>query len=201
MPKIDGKVKTIILAHSIFWMAQKLIQPFLAIFFLEELRGVTLVEIGTSSLIFFLTAGTVEPVFSFIEEKRKGLRDEASFVIGGYFLRGFTFMAFTFSTSVWHLYLFQFILGLAAAMYSAADKTVFSNILKGEKGTGTLLWGTDDSVILFSAALGAFLGGYLASLYGIRIFLMVSGLLTILAGLMYYVVLRKLKKDKIWKGY
>lgn len=201
MPKIDAKVRTIILAHSIFWMAQKLIQPFLAIFFLEELRGVTLVEIGTSTLIYFLTAGTIEPVFSYLEERNKGLKDETAFVIGGYLLRGVTLIFFTFSANVWHLYIFQFVLGVAAAMYSAADKTVFANILKGQRGTGTILWGMDDSIILFSAALGALVGGYLTSIYGIRIFLMVSGVFTVFAGLMYYVVLRKLQKDKIWKGF
>ncbi|MBU1133035.1 MAG: MFS transporter [Patescibacteria group bacterium] len=201
MPKIDIKIKTIILAHSVFWMAQKLVQPFLAIFFLEELRGVSLFEIGTSTLIYFLTAGTVEPIFSYLEERKRGLRDEASFVIGGYLLRGLTFIIFTFSSNVWHLYLFQFVLGIAAAMYSAADKTVFANILGNGKGTGTLLWGADDSVILFSAALGALIGGYLTSIYGIRIFLMVSGVFTIVAGLMYYMVLKRLKKEKIWKGF
>ena len=201
MPKIDSKARYIFLAHSIFWISQKLIQPFLAIFFINELRGVGLAEIGTATLIFYLTAGSIVPVFSNFEEKKKGLKDETLFVIGGYFLRGISFMVFTFSANVLHLYLLYFFLGISYAMYSAADKTVFSNISRKGNKSGILLWGTDDCVVLFSSALGAFLGGYFTNIYGIRIFLMVTGTLTMISGLMYYMVLKKLKRDRIWKGF
>jgi len=201
MPKFDLKVKTIFLAHSIYWMGQKLVQPFLAIFFINELDGMTLTKIGVATLIFYLTSGTTEPLFSFLEERIKGLEDEAMFVIGGYFLRGIAFLLFMFSYNYWHLYLFYFILGLAYAMYSAADKTIFSEISRKKGHASTFLWGADDSIILFSSALGALLGGHLTETYGIRIFIGVAGVFIIIAGVVYYMVLKQIKKDRIWKGF
>ncbi|MFC1624942.1 MFS transporter [Patescibacteria group bacterium] len=201
MRKVDSKVRLIFLAHSIFWVGQKLVQPFLSIFLINELEGVTLTRIGVATLIFYLTAGTAEPIFGYLEEKKKGLNDEAMFVFGGYLLRGFSFILFMFSSNYWHLYLFYFVIGVAFSMYSASEKTIFANISRKRGRSGAFLWGADDSVIMFSSALGALLGGHLTETYGIRLFIGVTGVFIIVAGLVYYMVLRKLKKDKIWKGF
>lgn len=201
MSKFDSTTKLIFLAHSIFWFSQTLIQPFLSIFFINELKNVSLTEIGTSTLIFYLASGATMPLFSYLEEKTRGLKDETLFVVSGYILRGVSFIIFTFSSDVWDLYIFQLFLGLANAMYSAADKTVLANVSQKRNGSGAFLWGTDDSIVIFSAAIGALLGGHLTSVYGIRIVLMVNGILTMISGLVYYGVTRKLKKEKIWKGF
>ena len=201
MPKIDPKIRMIFVAHSIYWIGQKLVQPFLAIFLINELSGMNLTKIGIATLIFYLASGTTEPLFGLMEERIKGLNDEAMFVVGGYFLRGIAFILFMFSSNFWHLYVFYFVLGIAYAMYSAADKTIFANISRRKGHSSTFLWSADDSVILFSSALGALIGGHLTNTYGIRVFIGIAGVFIIFAGLVYYMVLRKLKKDKIWKGF
>jgi MFS family permease len=175
-------IQILLLSHAVFWMAANLLIPFLSIFFIDELHGVTVTEIGIASLIFYLSFGLLEPVVGFFADHIDGLKDEVVFLIFGYGARGLLFILLAFATNVWHLYMFQFFLGAFRAIAGPADKVLFSTYAKG-KPTATL-WGLDDSLTNIAAAVGSGVGGYFIALYGFREMLIATGLLTIISALM-----------------
>lgn len=124
-----------------------------------------------------------------ISDHIEGLRDEVFFIIFGYLARGVLFMLFALATHVWHLYMFQFFAGALRALASPADKALFTKYLKSHK-TATL-WGVDESFVNISSALGAGLGGYLITVYGFRSVFVITGILTIIAGIVNIPLLKK----------
>lgn len=149
-------------------------------------------EVGIASLIFYLSFGLLEPVVGIISDHIKGLKDEIWFVIFGYIARGTIFMLFSFATQAWHLYMFQFMLGIFRALAGPADKVLFAKYLIDRKSA--TLWGIDESIVNISAALGAGIGGYLITIYGFRHMLVLTGILTIIAGLVNIPLLKSVRK-------
>jgi MFS transporter, DHA1 family, multidrug resistance protein len=180
--------QVLLATHSIFWLAANMVSPFLGIFFVSELTGVTLTEVGVSSLIFYLSFGLLEPVIGVISDAIKGLKDEAVLLIFGYIARGILFIWFAYATNAWDLYMFQFLLGAFRAIASPADRVLYAKSL--EKHSSATLWGIDDSFVNLSAALGAGIGGYLIGLFGFRMILVVAGCLTIFSGLLNFGLLQ-----------
>lgn len=178
--------KILLLAHSLFWMSAHLLIPFMGIFFVEELEGVTLTEVGISSLIFFLSFGLLEPVMGMLADKIKGFKDELFFVSFGYVARGIVFMCFALAATAWHLYIFQFFLGIFRAISGPADKVLYAKYMKQRQSA--TLWGLDESMVNLSAALGSGLGGYFLYVFGFRTMFMVTGALTVLAGLCIFLL-------------
>ena len=182
--KFSKGIKIVLISHAIFWLATSFIGPFLEIFYIRELQGVTLTNIGVASSIFLLSFGALEPLVGILADRIDGLKDELILVIIGTFIRGITFILFSFSTNVYHLYLFQFVLGLSRALGSPTDFQIYSRLMGGRKN-GATLWGINESIINISAALGAFIGGYLSEIYGIRMLLRVAGLFILFSGVIY----------------
>ena len=180
-------------------MAANLLIPFLSVFFITELHGVTVTEIGISSLIFFLSFGLLGPVMGFLADRIDGLNDEVFFLIFGYVARGILFIMLAFATNVWHLYMFHFFLGIFRALAGPADKVLFSSYLHG-RPTATI-WSVDESLINISAALGSGIGGYFVVQYGFRQMLIVVGLLTIVSALINFPLFKRSIKPKKKRRY
>ncbi len=184
--------QVLLLSHAIFWLAADLINPFLSIFFVTDLKDVTLAEVGISSLIFYLAFGLSEPVVGYLADYIKGFKDEAFLIITGYVARGVLFIAFSMASNAWDLYMFHFFLGLFRALAGPAEKVLYAKFLQ-HKPSATL-WGFDESLVNLSAALGAGLGGYLILQLGFRQMLVIAGAGTIVAGLVNLLLLKKLKR-------
>ncbi len=187
-------IQILLLSHSLFWMAANLLIPFLSIFFVDELKGVTITEVGISSLIFFLAFGLLEPVMGFLSDHIEGLKDEVFFLIFGYFARGVLFICFAFATNVWHLYMFQFFLGVFRAVAGPADRVLYAKYLRGKQSA--TLWGVDEALINISAAFGAGVGGYFIALYGFRMMLVLTGVLTIAAAFINLPLLERARSKR-----
>lgn len=185
----------LLMSHSFFWLATNLIAPFFSIFAIEELSGVGLAEIGIASLIYFLSFGLFEPIVGYFSDKIEGMKDDLFLVIFGYILRGLIFILFASSTTVGHLYLLQLLLGLTRAISGPSEKVLFALFIKKEK-QGTL-WGIDESLINLSAAIGAGVGGYLIAILGFRVLLVITGVLTIFAGIYNFLLIKYLKSRMI----
>lgn len=192
LKKVPKGTRVMIFSNSVFWLASNLLTPFLSIFYISELSGVTLTEVGISALIYYLAFGVIEPLAGLVSDKYEGLKDEIFFVFGGFLARGIIFILFSFSTNVWHLYMFQFWLGAFRAISGPSYKVLFSKMM-GNKISG-LYWGLDESLINLSAAIGAGVGGYMVTLFGFRPMLVAAGIITIFAGLEFLVFIKKVNR-------
>jgi len=189
---IPSGARVLLFSHSIFWLASNLLAPFLSIFYMSELSGVTLVEIGVSALIYYLTFGLFEPVAGILADRISGLKDELAFVFIGFIARGVLFILLAFAENSWHLYMFQFWLGFFRGLSGPSSKVLYAKFIQSKQSG--MLWGLDESLANLSAALGAGVGGYLAIEIGFRNMLIVTGLLTIVSGIINYPLIKKLKK-------
>lgn len=193
LKRIPGGVKFLILSHSVFWLASNLLTPFLSVFYVNELHGVTLTEVGISALIYFITFGLFEPIAGLIADKIPGLEDELTLVFLGFLARGVLFILLSFAINAWDLYMIQFGFGFFRALSGPSDKKLYVRFLE-HKQSG-VLWGLDESLINLSAAIGAGFGGYLTLTYGFRPMLVFAGIVTMLAGGINYPLIKKLKAD------
>ena len=88
--------------------------------------------------------------------------------------------------------MFQFWLGAFRAFSGPASKVLYSKFLQGNQSA--LFWGLDESFVNLSAAIGAGFGGYFISIFGFRYMLIISGVITISAGILNLSILRNLKR-------
>jgi MFS family permease len=193
--KIPNGIKIMLFSNSIFWLATNLLIPFLSIFYATELSDVTVTEIGISALIYYLSFGSLEPIFGALSDRIKGLRDEALFLITSFMARGILFILFAFATNSWHLYIFQFLLGSFRALSGPSSKVLYARFMRHSQSA--FFWGIDESFVNISAALGAGFGGYLISIVGFRDMLIIAGMLTIIAGIINLLILQNIKKTDI----
>lgn len=193
LKKIPGGIRVLLLSHSAFWLASNLLTPFLSIFYINALHGVTLVEVGIASLIYFLAFGLFEPVAGLIADKIPGLRDELALVFVGFLARGILFILLSFATNTWHLYMFEFFAGFFRGLAGPSDKKLFMKFIVHRQSG--ILWGLDESLINLSAAIGAGFGGYLVVTFGFRPMLVFAGVVTILAGTINYPLIKQLKPN------
>lgn len=191
LKKVPYGIRVLLLSHSVFWLASNLLTPFLSIFYISEIQGATLVEVGIAALIYFLAFGLFEPIAGFIADKIPGFKDELMLVFSGFIARGVLFILLAFSSNVWHLYMFEFFAGLFRAASGPSDKKLYVKFM--EHRQSGVLWGLDDSIINLSAAVGAGFGGYLAIALGFRPMLIIAGVITILAGAINYPLIKKVK--------
>jgi MFS family permease len=198
-PFIPFGVRVLLISHAVFWLSANLFLPFLSIFFIDELQGVTITEVGIGTLIFFLSFGLLEPVIGLISDKIPGLKDELILLIFGYVARGLLFISFAFATNVWHLYMFQFLMGVFRALAGPADKVLYAKYLHGRESA--TLWGIDESLTNLSSALGAGVGGYMIAVLGFRSMLVVTGFGTILAGVINVALISTFQTQKTKKKW
>lgn len=190
--KWNSKLLVLLISHSFFWLATNLISPFLSIFLLSTIPGMTLSEVGIASMIFFLAFGLLEPLMGALSDRLTGLKDDVFLLIFGYLLRGGLFILFAFATTTWHIYMFQLFLGLARAIASPSDKVLFAHYLG--KGKHATMWGADESLVNLSAAIGAGFGGYFITVYGFQNLLVITGILTVIAGCCNFLLISRLKR-------
>lgn len=188
---IPFTTRVLLVTHSLFWFAINLVSPFLGIFYISQLQGVTLTEVGISSLIFYLSFGLLGPVVGIVSDSIKGLKDEVVLLIFGYLARGFLLIWFATATNAWHLYMFEFLLGAFRAISGPADKVLYAKSL--QRKPSATLWGLDESLVNLASAIGSGIGGYVASLIGFRWLLVVAGTATVIAGLINFLLLKYFK--------
>ncbi len=116
LKKIHPAIQYILVAHGLFWLSSNLLLPFISVFYVNEINGCTLTEVGFATLLYFLTYGLTTPFIGRIADRIPGLKDELIFVVSSYILRGSLFILFSYATELSHLYAFQILLGLSRGL-------------------------------------------------------------------------------------
>lgn len=194
MPKTPtASPRILLVSHAFFWLATSLTAPIFSVFSINELKGVTVTEVGIANLLFYLSFGLLEPLIGVLSDSIRGLKDDVVLLVIGYISRGLLFILFSFAQNHVHLYLFYLILGITRAMVSPSDKVLYSHFIN--KKRQATLWGLDDSLINLSAAVGAGISGYFILGYGFRNMLIITGIITIAAGILNTFLFRQIKAE------
>jgi MFS family permease len=188
-----NKLKYLYFSSFLFWLATSLISPFLAVFAINEVKGVGIAEFGFSSMIYYLAFGLSIILIGVESDRIRGLKDDFVFSMIGFVSRGLLFLWFAYIQDVSHLYMINFLLGISRG-FSDSVKEKIQFRLTSRRLISTS-FSIKNSFVNIAAAAGAGFGGYMTEIYGFRTVMIFTGILTLLSGLVYSFSVKYLKKD------
>ena len=152
----------------------------MALFVVQYIDGGTASTIGISWMLYRLTSALTTVQIGNFLDRHKGYMDEVWSLFIVSVLAGITYIALSFATQIWHLYLAMGILGVLRSFDINAWKIIFYSHLESKTKGRTL--GTYDAV--YSVAIGAVyaLAGFVGDIYGFRNVVILGGILIVLGG-------------------
>jgi len=183
-------VKILTLNDVLYWSGDTFISVVLALFVTQYINGASASSVGVAYMIYKLSSSITTTSAGKFFDKHKGFADEiwALFLVS--FVAGLTYIALSFGTELWHLYLAMGVLGVAESFDINSWKLLFYTHL--EKNKQGRVIGTYDAIYGVSAAAMAALAGFIGEAYGFRVVIFVAGLIVFASGL----PILSLKKDK-----
>lgn len=163
----------IYLADGFIVASSSLIAPIFAIF-VERIGG-GIPEAGIAMTIYSLTAGFGIIYFSRTEDRLKDFKD---FVVVGYLFAVCGYLIYFFATSIWILYLAQFVLGIATAIRVPAYDALLTQSAPGHVA---IAWGNWYAMVFFVTAINAFGGAIIADTYGFRVLILIILIFSLMA--------------------
>lgn len=155
-------LRILLATNSMILVAGAMLGPIYALF-VEKIGG-DLLDASLASAAFAFAAGiTVLMSANFSDKIRRSER----IIILGYLLMGVGFLLYTIVNSMFFLLIVQVLIGFGEAIYNPPFDALYSkHIDDGKEGRE---WGAWESMNYFSVALGAVVGGFIASTFGFNI--------------------------------
>src|SRR3989344_967023 len=182
------EMNILLIVRAFFMLAGGLFGPIYAIF-VEHIGG-DLVTAGTAYGIYYILAGILIYVVSKFEDR---MNNQEFLIVIGYFINSVGYLGYLYISEPLHLYVVQMIFGIGAAVNVPAFKGVFSHNL--DRGKFDSEWGLWDGMSYFFWGISAFIGGYIAKIYGFEILFFIMLCLSVI-GLIISTRLFFIKKRK-----
>mgnify|MGYP001570132032 FL=1 len=185
---VNRVIRHLVISNFFLNFAFGLLAPIFAIFVLQNIEGASLRVIGLATACYWIarTATTV-PLSRFMD-KTNGERDEYYFMIVGSFLMSSLPLFYILSSLPWHIYLIQFLMGLANSMAIPAWRILFTDHI--DRGRTGYEWSLEDIAIGASVGASAYLGSILADKFGFEIIFILLTLLGYLATAIFLIPLK-----------
>ncbi|MFH1759014.1 MAG: MFS transporter [Patescibacteria group bacterium] len=190
-------VRMFILSDLALLSGWGLVGPIFAVFILERIEGATIIVIGASAAVYWITKAIVQlPIASFLDSTPSE-KDDFAVLVLGLILVGFSALGFIFIDQVWQLYLVQFIHSIAFAMYTPAWSGIFSRHL--DKHHEAMEWSMDNAGISLATGVTGLLGALLATWLGFNIIFIACSFLSFAAAAITFSVPRVVFPHRIHK--
>ncbi len=193
--KINKTIRFLIISDFFLFFAVGLLAPIFAVFILKNIDN-RIEVIGYAISCYWITRVLTVVPLSRLMDRIKGEIDEYAFMIAGTFLISIIPLFYIISSQAWHIYLLQFIYGLANSMAVPAWRILFTNHI--DSRTVGFEWSLEDIGIGIATAISASAGAFVAGKFGFNVlFIVISffGLVSVFTLL----VLSKEKKGIIRK--
>ena len=191
MAKIISKIIKVLITSDFFLnLGWGLLSPIFALFILERItlaNPAKAAEVaGFAALAYWISKSLIEiPIGRFLD-KHPGEKDDFWFMTIGLFVVSIVPIGYLFSTSPWHIYVFQIIHAVGMAMALPSWLAIFTRHI--DKGKEAFEWSMETTSIGAGAGIAGGLGCIVASLFGFKIlFIFVSGLTILAAFLLLFV--------------
>ena len=185
-PHVNRVVKYFVFADLMFFAGWGFVAPIFSIFVIEEIRNATIVAVGISASVYWLSRSLVQPFIANSIDKRKGEKDDFYVLILGLIFAGVAAFLFTLVETLPQLYALQVIHGAALGAYSVSWRTIFSRHL--DKKRPAFDWSLDNATIGVAIAITSFIGGILVSKFGFDVTFMIAGWLSIVSAGVIFIV-------------
>ena len=192
---INKVIRTLILSDFLLQSGWGLIGPIFAIFITQQIRGGSLAAIGFIAATFWFTKSAVQPFIAHFLDMKEGEKDDLDFLIRGMYVANLIPLGYFFSTQLWHIFLLEFIRGLAMACVVPTWAAIFTRHI--DKGWEAFSWSIESTGVGFAAGFAAVFGGILANILGFKVvFVLVS-----FFGLISSTVLLLIRRQIFSKGH
>ena len=178
-------IRTLLAANAIILMAGAMLAPIYALF-VDSIGG-DLMDASLTGGIFSLAAGMT----SFISGRYADHIKRKDYVIVlGACIMSFGFLLMTIVDSIFSLFIVQAIIGLGEAIYYPPYDALYSQHIDGHKAATT--WGAWESMDYFITAIGAVIGGMLASQLGFNSLFISMSAVSLISGVYLYFLPRRI---------
>src|SRR3989344_5039714 len=172
---INRVIRHLIAYDFVLNFALGLLSPIFAIFILGNVEGASLKVIGTAISIYWIARVLSTTPLSRFMDRTDGERDEFYFILAGATIVATVPILLIFAKVPWHLYLIQFVHGLANSMAVPGWRILFTDHI--DKGKTGYEWSIDDIAVGIAVGSSAYLGSLLADAFGfVPVLILLSGL-------------------------
>lgn len=179
--KVNRLIRYFVIADLFFWSGWGLITPIFAIFIIDRIEGASVLTVGITSAIYWVTKALFQMPVALYLDKHEGERDDFHALIFGLILGGITAFSFLLVNSVAGLYFVIFIQALAFGLYTPAWSAIFSRHL--DKKNYAFDWSLDNTAIGLALGITAFVGAALADAFGFDAIFVVTGVLSFISAM------------------
>jgi len=172
-----------------------LIGPIFAIFLTRQIQGGSLETVGFIAATYWLIKSIAQPFIARFLDVKKGEKDDFNFLVTGMYIANLIPLGYLFSTQIWHIFILEFIRGLAMACVVPSWAAIFTRHI--DRGWEAFSWGIESTSIGLAAAFAAAFGGVLASILGFKIvFILVTILGLISSSVLFLIRNQIFPRDK-----
>jgi MFS family permease len=168
--------------------------PILTVFAIAQIPGAGAAEVGISSMIYLVTSAIFTIPIGHLMDKLKGLSDELYMLTLSSVARGVLLFLLAFSTSLWSLYLIQFLIGISKAFNFTSWRVLFTKSVDNNKPG--LQWASYDTIASIAFGLAAAVGGGLGDSVNYAFVIKLFGILAIIGGFMPLLVKKEIEKTR-----
>lgn len=176
---VSRVIRHLVVSDFVLNFAFGLLSPIFAVFVLKNIHGGELKVIGLATTFYWIARTVTTVPLSRFMDRTNGERDEFYFIVLGSFIMSSVPLFYLFASLPWHIYLIQFVLGLANSMAVPAWRILFTDHI--DRGRTGFEWSLEDIAIGTSVAISAYLGSVMAEKFGFRIVFILLALLGYLA--------------------
>lgn len=171
--KINSVIRFLTLSDIFLLGAFGLIAPVFAVFVIGNINMGTVEVVGIAEGIYLLTRSVGQIPFAALIDRIKGEKDDYWALFIGSLVFSVIPLFYLVISEPWHLYVLQFFYGLASAATYPSWYAIFTrHIDKNHEGVE---WGVYQTLVDFSMAATASIGGFIAYRYGFsQLFILVS---------------------------
>ena len=185
---INRVIRHLVISDFFINFAFGLLAPIFAVFILQNIEGGSLKVIGLATAFYWISrTATTVPLSRFMD-RTNGERDEYYFMIVGSFLMSSLPLFYILVSLPWHVYLIQFLMGLANSMAVPAWRILFTDHI--DRGRTGYEWSLEDIAIGLSVGASAYLGTILADRFGFEIIFILLAILGYLATAIFLIPLK-----------
>lgn len=178
--KYSHIAEVLTLNDVLYWGGDAFISVVLALFITQYLNGATASSVGIAYLIYRLASSVTTAQVGKMLDAHKGYQDEIWGLFGASLVAGLTYIALSFATELWHLYVAMAIIGVCRSFDINSWKLLFYTHL--ESGSKGRVIGTYDAVYGVVIGIMGALAGFVGEIYGFRIVILVAGIIIFIGG-------------------
>jgi MFS family permease len=195
--RFNAIVRILTFSDVFLWGGYYMMNALVAIYLEQKIQMNSIETIAVGFSIYLIARSLAQIPIAEMLDKHKSFVDETWCIVLSCFLGGLCIISYIFITQPWHLYLIQFIFGIAVALNLPAWRKAMAKFIdKGYEAVEYSLYDIINS--LFIAALTS-IGGYIVQNYGgFEGLFIVSGIIAMLGG---FVTMFLLKVRRIHHEY